>query len=136
MYGKSSQFIKNHRAKSARVIFQLKAHHKLCLSGTPMENHLGELWSQFRFIAPGLLGSTEKFKRIFRTPIEKHQAIDRRKSLASRIKPFMMRRTKSQVAVDLPPKTEIIKTTALEGKQRDLYESIRSAMDKKVRDAI
>lgn len=131
-----AQFIKNHRAKSARVIFQLKAHHKLCLSGTPMENHLGELWSQFRFIAPGLLGSTEKFKRIFRTPIEKHQAIDRRKSLASRIKPFMMRRTKSQVAVDLPPKTEIIKTTALEGKQRDLYESIRSAMDKKVRDAI
>lgn len=131
-----AQFIKNHRAKSSRVIFQLKSHHKLCLSGTPMENHLGELWSQFRFIAPGLLGSTEKFKRIFRTPIEKHQAIDRRKSLANRIKPFMMRRTKSQVSVDLPPKTEIIKSVALEGKQRDLYESIRSAMDKKVRDAI
>jgi SNF2 family DNA or RNA helicase len=131
-----AKFIKNHRAKSSRVIFQLKANHRLCLSGTPMENHLGELWSQFRFLAPGLLGTTEKFKRIFRTPIEKHHAIDRRTALANRIKPFMMRRTKSEVAIDLPPKTEIIKTTSLDGKQRDLYESIRSAMDKKVRDSI
>jgi SNF2 family DNA or RNA helicase len=122
--------------QSSRVIYQLKTKHKLCLSGTPMENHLGELWSQFRFLAPGLLGTPEKFKRIFRTPIEKYHAIDRRTALANRIKPFMMRRTKSEVAVDLPPKTVIIKTTSLDGKQRDLYESIRSAMDKKVRDSI
>lgn len=131
-----AQFIKNHRTKSSAVIFKLKANHKLCLSGTPMENHLGELWSQFRFLAPGLLGLTNKFKRLFATPIEKHQARDRRLALASRIKPFMLRRTKSEVAVDLPPKTEIIKTTSLEGKQRYLYESIRAAMDKKVRQAI
>ena len=131
-----AQFIKNHRAKATKVAFQLKAKHRLCLSGTPMENHLGELWSQFRFLAPGLLGTTEKFKRLYRTPIEKHSDIQRRKSLASRIKPFMLRRTKAEVAVDLPPKTEIIKTTSLDPIQRDLYETIRLAMDKKVRDAV
>lgn len=131
-----AQFIKNHRAKATKVAFQLKAKHRLCLSGTPMENHLGELWSLFRFLAPGLLGTPEKFRRIYRTPIEKHSDITRRKSLASRIKPFMLRRTKSEVAVDLPPKTEIIKTTSLEPIQRDLYETIRLAMDKKVRDAV
>jgi len=131
-----AQYIKNHQAKVTKVIYDLKCSHRLCLSGTPIENHLGELWSQFRFLAPGLLGTAEKFRRLYRTPIEKHSDVARRISLASRIKPFLIRRTKAEVAVDLPPKTEIIKVTALGGIQRDLYESIRIAMDKKVRDAI
>ncbi|MED7789272.1 DEAD/DEAH box helicase [Francisella sp. 19X1-34] len=131
-----AQIIKNHKAKVTRLIYDLKSKHRLCLTGTPLENHLGELWSQFRFLAPGLLGTTDKFKRLFQTPIEKHNDISRRNALANRIKPFLLRRTKSQVAIDLPPKTEIIKTTSLEGPQRDVYESIRLAMDKKVREAI
>ncbi|QGO21696.1 ATP-dependent helicase HepA (plasmid) [Piscirickettsia salmonis] len=131
-----AQFIKNASAKATKVIYKLKAKHRLCLSGTPIENHLGELWSQFRFLAPGLLGTAEKFRRLYQHPIEKSGNELRRNSLASRIKPFMLRRTKSEVAIDLPPKTEIIKTTSLEGPQLDLYESIRLAMDKKVREAI
>ena len=131
-----AQVIKNHRAKITRLIYDLKSKHRLCLTGTPLENHLGELWSQFRFLAPGLLGTTDKFRRLFQTPIEKHNAIGRRNALASRIKPFLLRRTKSQVAIDLPPKTEIIKTASLDGPQRDVYESIRLAMDKKVKEAI
>ena len=131
-----AQVIKNHRAKITRLIYDLKSKHRLCLTGTPLENHLGELWSQFRFLAPGLLATTDKFKRLFQTPIEKHNAIGRRNALASRIKPFLLRRTKSQVVIDLPPKTEIIKIASLDGPQRDVYESIRLAMDKKVREAI
>jgi SNF2 family DNA or RNA helicase len=85
---------------------------------------------------PGFLGNNDQFNRLFRTPIEKHQDLARQTQLRHRIQPFMLRRTKSLVASELPPKTEIVRTIALEGKQRDLYETVRLAMDKKVRDEI
>ena len=131
-----AQFIKNARTKTTQIIQQLKASHRLCLTGTPLENHLGELWSLFHFLIPGLLGDAKQFRLWFRTPIEKYADLDRRELLAKRVKPFMLRRTKNQVASELPPKTEMIRSIEIVGPQRDLYEAIRMSMEKKVRDAI
>lgn len=131
-----AQFIKNARTKTTQVIQQLQASHRLCLTGTPLENHLGELWSLFHFLIPGLLGDTKQFRLWFRSPIEKHGDLERRELLAKRVKPFMLRRTKNQVASELPPKTEMIRAIEIIGPQRDLYEAIRMSMEKKVRDAI
>lgn len=131
-----AQVIKNAKSKTAQAIFTMKSHHRLCLTGTPMENHLNELWSLFHFLMPGFLGNSDQFGRLFRTPIEKHQDLARQTQLRQRIQPFMLRRTKSLVASELPPKTEMVRTIALEGRQRDLYETVRLAMDKKVRDEI
>ncbi len=131
-----AQAIKNPQAFTTQTLRLLKADHKLCLTGTPMENHLGELWSIFEFLMPGLLGSQERFARLFRRPIEQHGDIDRSDQLCKRIRPFVLRRTKKEVASELPDKVEIVRAVALEGKQRDLYESVRLAMDRKVREAI
>jgi len=131
-----AQAIKNPKAKAAQIARSLKTRQRLCLTGTPMENHLGELWSLFHFLMPGLLGDERRFRRLYRTPIEKHGDETRRAALARRIAPFMLRRTKEQVATELPPKTEIIRTVDLEGAQRDLYESIRLSMNEKVRQEI
>ncbi|MCU7833855.1 MAG: DEAD/DEAH box helicase [gamma proteobacterium symbiont of Taylorina sp.] len=131
-----AQNIKNARSKRSQVIFKLKSQHRLCLTGTPMENHLGELWSLFHFLMPGFLGAQERFNRLFRSPIEKKGDYDRQMQLHKRVIPFMLRRTKEMVATELPAKTEIIRTVPLSGKQRDLYETVRLAMDKQVRDEI
>ncbi len=131
-----SQFVKNPEAKTTRLVCQLKARHRVSLTGTPIENHLGELWSQFTFLMPGLLGDIRRFNRMFRTPIEKRGDAARRGVLSGRIKPFIMRRTKVQVAAELPPKSEILHRVDLAGDQRDLYETVRLAMHEKVRQEI
>ncbi|MCX7114684.1 MAG: DEAD/DEAH box helicase [Gammaproteobacteria bacterium] len=128
-----AQCIKNHKALATQIVIQLQAKHRLCLTGTPMENHLGELWSLYHFLMPGLLGEQTYFKRSFRTPIEKHNDIERRQLLNRRVAPFLMRRTKDAVAKELPAKTEIIQYVELDGGQRDLYETIRVAMEEKVK---
>ncbi len=131
-----AQAIKNPAAKITQTVCRLRARARLCLTGTPIENHLGELWSQFAFLMPGLLGTHKQFTRLFRTAIEKKGDRDRRELLASRLRPFILRRTKSAVAADLPPKTEIVQRIELNGDQRDLYETVRLAMDRKVREAV
>jgi SNF2 family DNA or RNA helicase len=131
-----AQHIKNPRAKVAQVVKTLRARHRLCLTGTPMENHLGELWSLFDFLLPGFLGDASEFRRRFRTPIEDQGDESRRSALARRLAPFMLRRTKEAVATELPSKTEILRSVPLEGRQRDLYETVRLAMHKKVRSEI
>lgn len=128
-----AQYVKNVTSKAAGVIRALQARHRLCLSGTPLENHLGELWAQFDFLMPGFLGSQQAFTRDWRKPIERHGDGVRLKLLSSRIRPFMLRRRKSDVATELPPKTTIVRTVELEGAQRDLYEAVRVAMQQKVR---
>ena len=130
------QFIKNPRSKTARALFQLKANHRMALSGTPMENHLSELWSIFHFLMPGFLGNLEKFQRLFRYPIERQDDKARQEALRQRLRPFMLRRTKLEVERDLPPKTEIVQYVSLEGPQRDLYETVRLSMDARVREEI
>ena len=131
-----SHYIKNTRSKAAQSAGLLNARHRLCLSGTPLENHLGELWSQFHFLLPGLLGDEKTFNSQFRHPIERQDDPLRRALLNRRIRPFLLRRTKDNVAKELPPKTEMVRKVELTGAQRDLYETVRLAMDKKVRDEI
>jgi superfamily II DNA or RNA helicase len=131
-----AQAIKNANAKTTQLVCRIDARHRLCLTGTPMENHLGELWSQFAFLMPGLLGDGKRFARVFRAPIEKKQDGERRAVLSARLKPFLLRRTKALVAADLPPKTEISRPLELAGPQRDLYETVRVAMHEKVREEV
>ena len=131
-----SQYIKNSRSRAAQTAGLLQATHRLCLTGTPLQNHLGELWSQFHFLMPGLLGDEKSFNAEFRKPIEKLGDSARNAFLIRRIKPFLLRRTKDKVASDLPPKTEMVREVELAGAQRDLYETVRLAMDAKVRAAI
>src|SRR3546814_18389032 len=111
---------------------KLDARHRLCLAGTPMENHLGGLWSLFNFLMPGYLGDDAQFRRRFRQPIEKHDDVEVRAQLGRRVAPFMLRRTKSEVASDLPPRPEIIRSVVLEGGQRDLSRTVRAAMPEEV----
>jgi len=131
-----SQAVKNSNTQASQLIRQLKAHHRLCLTGTPVENHLGEIWSQFAFLMPGLLGDIRTFNSVFRTPIEKKQDSLRRKLLAARLRPFIIRRTKNEVATELPSKENIIQRIELDGPQRDLYETVRISMHEKVRQEI
>ena len=131
-----AQNIKNANSDAAQVVAELNTRHRLCLSGTPMENHLGELWSLFHFLMPGFLGSQARFKLLFRTPIEKLGSSERLDQLRRRVTPFMLRRAKSDVATDLPPKQTAISTVELTGKQADLYETIRLTTEKAVREAL
>ncbi|NWK56365.1 DEAD/DEAH box helicase [Verrucomicrobiaceae bacterium N1E253] len=131
-----AQHIKNPDAQVSRAVRQIQSHHRICLSGTPIENHLGELWSQFDFLMPGLLGTAESFRETFRTPIEKNQNQARADALAQKVGPLILRRTKNQVAKELPPKTIIPHTIKLGTDEKDLYETVRSTMDKHVRKAL
>jgi superfamily II DNA or RNA helicase len=131
-----AQNIKNANTHAAQVVGDIPAKHRLCLSGTPMENHLGELWSLFHFLMPGFLGSQKRFGELFRNPIERQGSSEKMDQLRKRITPFMLRRIKSVVASELPPKVETLLPVPLQGKQADLYETIRLGMEKTVRDAL
>ena len=131
-----AQTIKNPDATTTRLIRELNARQRFALTGTPLENHLGELWSLFNVVSPGFLGDRAWFSNAFRTPIEKHGDKERARQLARRVKPFLLRRTKNQVASELPPKTEMVERIEMEREQRDIYKSIRLAMHTKVRAAI
>lgn len=131
-----AQYIKNPGAQVTQAVAELRAKHRLCLSGTPVENHLGELWSLMHFLMPGLLGSLETFRTVYQTPIEKNGSEAKRAALARRIGPLILRRTKHDVAKELPPKTEILHEIEMSEAQKDLYETVRSTMDKQVREAL
>lgn len=131
-----AQNIKNPSSKAGRALRELNARQRLCLTGTPLENHLGELWSLFDFLMPGWLGDAKHFSREYRTPIEKHGDLQRLIHLKSRIMPFLLRRHKEDVARELPAKNEITHWVELSDAQRDLYETVRLAMDSKVREEI
>jgi len=131
-----AQKIKNPKTKMALAIKSFSSEHKLALSGTPIENHLGELWSIFDFLMPGFLDNLKFFKALYQNPIEKENDMTRREMLNKKVAPFILRRTKDEVALELPGKTEIIKRATFGKKQATLYENIRITMEKKVREAI
>ncbi len=131
-----AQHIKNPGAQVSQAAARLRSDHRVCLSGTPIENHLGELWSLMHFLMPGLLGTQETFRATYQTPIERDQSEEKRKSLADRIGPLILRRTKHDVAKELPPKTEIVHHIEMNESQKDLYETVRATMDKEVRQAL
>ncbi len=131
-----AQYIKNPRAKVAQAACRVVARHRLCLSGTPIENHLGELWSLMHFLIPGYLGTEDTFQKNFRKPIEEEGDVGKNELLKKRIAPLVLRRTKDQVAKELPPKTIMVHLVELHSEQKDLYETVRATMDKRVREAI
>lgn len=131
-----AQYIKNPRAKVTQAACRVVARHRLCLSGTPIENHLGELWSLMHFLIPGYLGKEETFNARFRKPIEEQGDAELNAVLKKRIAPLILRRTKDQVAKELPPKTILVHLIELHSDQKDLYETVRATMDKRVRAAI
>jgi SNF2 family DNA or RNA helicase len=124
-----AQAIKNAHTRRSQAVMALKGDFKMVATGTPLENHLGELWNLFRFINPGLLGTADQFQLRFSGPIEK--ASDKRAELAARTRlkrltqPFMLRRTKAQVLTELPPRTEIVLPVELSQEEVALYESLR-----------
>lgn len=131
-----AQTIKNAKTQAAVIVQGLNARQRLCLSGTPMENHLGEVWSLFHFLMPGYLGSDSRFRQLFRTPIEKHGDTERLALLRARLAPFMLRRSKALVASELPPKVENIEHVSLSPGQAKLYETIRLTTERQVREAL
>ncbi|MCK5194460.1 MAG: DEAD/DEAH box helicase, partial [Desulfobulbaceae bacterium] len=120
-----AQAIKNVATKRSKAAMALQGNFKLITTGTPIENHLGELWNLFNFINPGLLGSLEQFNRRFITPFSKQKDRSVLRKLKKLISPFILRRIKSQVLEELPPKTEIILHVDLSEDEAAFYEALR-----------
>jgi SNF2 family DNA or RNA helicase len=131
-----AQTIKNDKGRAHGAVRAVRTDHRLCLSGTPVENHLGELWALSDFLNPGLLGDELHFSRFYRFPIEKQRNAERLETLREILAPYILRRTKAEVAKELPPKTELHRPIDLKGEQRELYESIRVAAHAEVRKII
>ncbi|HEY5327311.1 MAG TPA: DEAD/DEAH box helicase [Mucilaginibacter sp.] len=121
-----SQNIKNPSSKSFQAVRELKSRFKLILSGTPVENSVNDLWTQMTFINPGLLGIQNYFQNEFVTPIEKKHDEEKARKLQAMIKPFVLRRTKEQVAPELPPKTENLFYCQMSEEQSSVYEKVKS----------
>ncbi|MBL4845826.1 MAG: helix-turn-helix domain-containing protein [Planctomycetes bacterium] len=122
-----AQQVKNGSSKTARALQSLPGKWRLALTGTPVENHLGDLWGLFRLISPGVFGSWEAFKRRFATPIERDKDPSRRAALAKVIQPFMLRRTKAEVLPDLPKRNDVLLQVDLSSRERKAYEGARLA---------
>lgn len=120
-----AQAIKNRSTKRSEVAMQLQTDFRLIMSGTPVENHLGELWNLFQFANPGLLGSLDQFHERFTLPIEKFKDDARRDTLRRLVQPFILRRRKDEVLKELPAKTEITLSVELSQDERAFYEALR-----------
>lgn len=123
-----SQYIKNPASKIYKAVLKLKGSHRLALTGTPIENSLSDLWAQMNFLNKGMLGSLSFFRRFFITPIEKHNEIEQQEKLQILIRPFILRRTKKEVARDLPPLTEQFVICEMSADQFITYEIEKSAI--------
>lgn len=121
-----SQIIKNADSQTAKNVVKLNSKFRLTLTGTPLENSVEDLWSQINFLNPGLLGSLNSFRKNFILPIEKAGDQDKLNTLQAIIKPFILRRTKKQVAKDLPEKTEQVIYCEMHPEQKSLYEKVKS----------
>ena len=117
--------IKNRQTKTSAVVMKLQATHRIILTGTPVQNHLGELWNLFQFANPGLLGSHEQFRQKYIVPIEQQDNKERSRQLKRIVSPFMLRRTKQEVIEELPDKTEINIPIELSDDELAVYEVIR-----------
>lgn len=120
-----AQAIKNHATKRSQAAMTLQGQFKVITTGTPIENHLGELWNLFRFINPGLLGSLETFNERFANPIERDHNDQARDTLRRLIQPFILRRTKDQVLQELPSRTEVTLHVDLSPEEMAFYEALR-----------
>ncbi len=127
-----SQAIKNPSSKVTKAASLLQATNKLCMSGTPLQNNTFDIFAQMNFLNPGLLGTMEFFRNEFATPIDKFGDIEPKEHLRKLLYPFILRRTKEQVAKDLPEKTEQILFCEMEKEQRKIYEAYRNSYRDKI----
>lgn len=127
-----SQVIKNPTSNIAKAVRELKSRHKLVLTGTPIENTTLDLWSQMTFINPGILGSQTYFRNEYQHPIEKKADEARSKKLGAIIKPFILRRHKSQVATELPAKVEHVQYSEMTTEQEKRYEEVKAHYREKI----
>ena len=125
-----AHIIKNRGAKTSAAAMRIQANNRVMLTGTPVQNHLGELWSLFQFVNPGLLGTYEHFSRKFIVPIEGYQDREKQEQLERIVHPFMLRRTKQAVLRELPEKTEIYYPVEMSTDEIAIYESIRTRAEK------
>ncbi|MFT3826297.1 MAG: SNF2-related protein [Chitinophagaceae bacterium] len=127
-----SQAIKNPSSKVTKAASLLNAKHRVCLSGTPLQNNTFDIFAQMNFLNPGMLGSIEFFRQEFAIPIDKFGEADRKDHLRKLLFPFILRRTKEQVAKDLPAKTETILYCEMEDEQRNIYDAYRNDFRDKI----
>ncbi|HRP55117.1 SNF2-related protein [Agriterribacter sp.] len=127
-----SQAIKNPQSKVTKAAGLLLSKNRLCLSGTPLQNNTFDIYAQMNFLNPGMLGSIEYFRNEFATPIDKFGEQDRKEHLKKLLYPFILRRTKEQVAKDLPEKTETILFCEMQAEQREIYEAFRNDYRNKI----
>lgn len=128
-----AQAIKNAFTKRWKTVMKLKGHNRVALSGTPIENHLGELWSIFSFINPGLLGTVQSFQNKYSTPIENGQSADKIQALKTLVSPYILRRIKSEVLTELPPKTEQTIYVEQSKEEAIFYEALRRKAEERIR---
>ncbi|MFN5135143.1 MAG: SNF2-related protein [Chitinophagaceae bacterium] len=127
-----SQAIKNPQSKVAKASCLLKAKNRLCMSGTPLQNNTFDVFAQMNFLNPGMLGSVEHFRNDFATPIDKFGEREQKEHLRRLLYPFILRRTKEQVAKDLPEKTETVLYCEMEDEQRKIYDAYRNEYRSKI----
>lgn len=120
-----AQAIKNRQTKRSKTAMKLQGDFKILTTGTPIENHLGEIWNLFNFINPGLLGSLDRFNNSYAVPIEKNQDMEKREQLKRLLQPFILRRRKNDVLSELPEKTEVTLMVELSEEERAFYEALR-----------
>ncbi|MDB4413438.1 DEAD/DEAH box helicase [Pirellulaceae bacterium] len=129
-----AQAIKNMETKRSQAVMKLKADFKIVLTGTPLENHMGEMWNLFRFITPGLLGSSNEFRDQFVLPIEKDGCRQTRNRLKRLIRPFLLRRTKSEVLSELPSRTESVVEIKMSDAEIAFYDALRTKAIQKLQE--
>lgn len=120
-----AQAIKNRSTKRSKIVMQLQGDFKMVTTGTPIENHLGELWNLFNFLNPGLLGSHDRFNERFTVPITRDNNKLKRQQLRRILQPFILRRRKEEVLEELPPKTEVNLSVELSPEEFSFYEALR-----------
>lgn len=131
-----SHTIRNPASKTFRALLKIRGTHRLCLSGTPVQNTTMDLWSQFEFINPGLLGGQKKFREMWVKPLEERNDKEVEQMLHKMVEPFILRRTKQQVARDLPPLTSSLVECEMDESQQKVYEKYRQTYQKLVNDEI
>jgi SNF2 family DNA or RNA helicase len=131
-----AQHIKNRQTQNAQAVKSIRSRHRLVLTGTPLENSVLDLWSIFDFLMPGYLGTSTDFKERYEVPIAREKSVEAQARLARRIRPFLLRRLKSEVAKDLPPKIEQVSYCELTQEQKSVYEQVLEAGRKEITTAV
>ena len=131
-----AQHIKNRQTQNAQAVKAIRARHRLVLTGTPLENSVLDLWSIFDFLMPGYLGTAQDFRERYEAPITRERNVDAQARLSRRLRPFLLRRLKKEVAADLPAKLEQVSYCELNDDQREIYQQLLSATRKEVLDAV